>query len=155
MPLRARLTARATTPALMTALEGVRPVVVREVEHGLAEGEDGARHHQPLTLVKEIDALSPALHAALLRREPFAELTLDLLGDGRQGETDGRVLRLRLLEARVSALRLRKLDPDAHPGRAHLDLEEVVLRYAAVEWTWSFGAPVTLRDAQAAQSERT
>lgn len=164
MALRARLVVKSAGPAVSVALGGVVSGAVRAVEHGVAlaaapdpEGRS-PRVHEPLVLLRELDALSPALYTALLRGEAIPELELQLLGDGRLGQTDQPVLRLILGGATVQALRLRKLDPEDPPGRAHPDLEELVLRYEAITWRWSLGEELVLRDrllGPTGQSERT
>lgn len=154
MALRVRLSMKANHRATQEALVGVAPSVLRALDHevrgsplGSREEEPGpARVHQPMVLLKEPDRLSPALYSALLRQETLPEVLLLFSGDGRTGDTDAEFMRVRLIDATVASLRLRKLDPEQHKDRQVLDLEELTLRYQAIEWSWPNG--MMLRDDQ-------
>lgn len=129
-------------------------LLVLAAQHELTSPRDaatgqatGRRMHKPFTIVKEVDASTPRLYAALAAAEPLTAWELQCWGTSElTGESVLQYV-VRLFNASVVGIRFIAGDCDmpGAPGMArHTSawtrasaFEEVSFTYQRIEWTWA------------------
>ncbi len=102
----------------------------------------GKRQHNPIRILKEIDATSPRFWAALVNNEALTTWELDLWETGPTGLAT-KIYTISLINASVVSVEQSLLDDETPPGT--MSQEEISFTYQKITWTWVNGG-VTASD---------
>lgn len=109
----------------------------RDPASGLAAGK---RQHQPVTILKEVDASSPKLWSALVSNETLVEWTLRFWTPAPAGAGEERqIYTVQLTNANIASMREYMQDNDDPNGAKMPLLEQISFTYQKIEWTWTQG----------------
>ena len=114
------------------------------IPHDPASGQpSGKRQHKPLTILKEVDKATPALHTAAANNENLTSFTLQFwepqMRAGVGAGTEVQSFTIKLTNARIASVKSAMLD-NLDPLLTKFPLtEEWSFTYQKIEWTWNEG----------------
>jgi type VI secretion system secreted protein Hcp len=101
--------------------------------------------HKPLTVIKELDASSPALYDILCTNENIRDARIEFWQATATGQ-EKQHFTVRLTNANISSINF-KMANIRHPRLARLaEYEEVAMTYQKIEWTWTDGGKTAADD---------
>src|SRR5215831_12661107 len=119
-----------------------KKILVIAVQHEIVAPRDpqsgiptGKRMHKPLTIIKELDASSPALYDILCTNENIREARLEFWTATPTGQ-EKQHYTVELTNANISTIAF-KMANIRQPKLARLaEYEEVSFTYQKIQWTW-------------------
>jgi type VI secretion system secreted protein Hcp len=104
------------------------------ISYSVGSGKDfaGAIDHNPLSIMKMVDASSYAIIEKLNRRAQIKTINLEIWRDKGEGEgkVDSAAVKIKLTNCRVSSYQMSGSDD------GQLPVESVTFAYQAIEWTF-------------------